>query len=527
MSDNLGQETELKLELRPEDAVRLGRVKSLPQARLGLAKAQQIVTVYFDTQDLALRQAGLSLRMRHAGAKRVQTVKSQPLSDMPGAPRAEDEVPVNGVGPDLKRIANPVLRERVLSATAAAALAPLFETVVLRTTRHIRTKLGDVVEFVVDLGEVRAAAADWPICELELELKEGSPLALFDLADELNKEVPLRLVRLTKADRGYALLGEAVGTPQKSRPVGLDPEARTDEAFRAIMGNCLAHLIANEPAVVERQDVEGLHQLRVAMRRLRAAISTFKPLLPEELGRKLNHETKAIGAICGAARDYDVFLSSVIPAAADAMRDVAGGMAALEQAARTARVDAWAKVVETIASSRFTALVIGVARLTAEKKLPTHKTVRRRDWEAPARDYAETALDRHRKKVLKLGDALEGHSDEERHELRKRLKRLRYAGEFFAGLYPETDSKAYLKRIAGLQDCFGALNDVVTAERLIRGLSAFGSGEKAGRIAEAGACLLDFHRKAAEALMVDAQARFDKLSKRKAFWHAEGAMAQT
>jgi inorganic triphosphatase YgiF len=518
--EKTGLEVELKLEFRPEDAARLGRVKSLPQARLGVPKAEQIVTVYFDTQDLALRKAGLSLRMRHAGAKRLQTVKSERLEDLPGGPRAEDEVPVNGVGPDVKRIADPMLRERVLSATAKQALAPQFETVVLRTTRHVRTKLGDVVEFVVDLGEVRAAKEDWPICELELELKEGSPQALFDLARALNEEVPLRLVRLSKADRGYALLGETVGAPKKSRPVGLKPEASTGEAFQLILENCLSHLLANEPAVVERQDVEGLHQLRVAMRRLRAAVSTFEPLLAEGLARELGHEIKGIGAICGAARDYDVFLATVLPAAAEAMSAVKGGSAALEQAARAARADAWAKVVEAVASSRFTALMIEVGSLAAEEKLPTSKAVRRRDWEAPARGFAGDALDRHRRKVVKRASALLGHSDEERHELRKRLKRLRYAGEFFAGLYREDEAKGYLKRIGALQDCFGALNDAATAERLVGSLCPFGAGEKAALIAAAGAKLIGFHRQAAEALMEEAQARWEKLAKRKPYWRA-------
>src|SRR5262249_3023399 len=95
-----GREIELKLELRPEDAARLGTLKSLPQARLGIPKAEQIVTVYFDTPELALRRAGLSLRLRHAGARRIQTVKSLPEQTGVAIDRAEDEVPLNGAGPD-------------------------------------------------------------------------------------------------------------------------------------------------------------------------------------------------------------------------------------------------------------------------------------------------------------------------------------------------------------------------------------------------------------------------------------------
>jgi inorganic triphosphatase YgiF len=518
LNEKTGYEVELKLELRPEDAARLGKVKSLPRARMGPPKAEQIVTVYFDTQDLALRRAGLSLRMRHAGSRRVQTVKSERLEDLPGAPRLEDEVPVNGVGPDLARIGDTQLRKRVLGATASAKLAPQFETVVLRTTRHVKTKLGDVVEFVVDLGEVRAATQDWPICELELELKEGSPYALYALAQALNEEVPLRLVRLTKADRGYALLGETVGAPQKARPVALERDVTTGDAFRRILENCLSHMMANEPSVVERRDGEGLHQLRVAMRRLRTALVTFEPLLETDLVKELHHEIKGLGAICGTARDHDVFLAQILPQAADAIGTIRGGGTAIELAAKIARKDAWAKVIEAVASARFTALVIAVGSLAAQKELPTGKHAKRREWDAPARDFAAEALDRHRRKVVKRARALATQDDQERHELRKRLKRLRYAGEFFSGLYSEKSAKAYLKRIGALQDSFGALNDVATAERLVGGLSAFGSGDKPALIAAAGGKLLDYHRGAAEALMGEARDRWAQLAERKPFW---------
>src|SRR5262249_41036278 len=160
-------------------------------------------------------------------------------------------------------------------------LKPQFETVVLRTTRNIRTETGDVVELVIDLGEVRGEKEDCPIAELELELKSGSPSALFELAKALNETVPLRVMRLSKADRGYALLGDKVGVPQKSTPVRLPHDVSAGEALAPILQNGLAHLLANEPAVVERRDVEGLHQLRVALRRLRAVFDTYDGLLDE------------------------------------------------------------------------------------------------------------------------------------------------------------------------------------------------------------------------------------------------------
>lgn len=512
------REIELKLELRPEDAARIGRLTSLPHARIGLAKAEQIVTVYFDTPERALRREGLSLRLRHAGTRRIQTVKSESAHGGVAADRAEDEVPLNGVGPDITRIANEDLRARVLKVANKGELTPQFETVVLRTTRHIKTKRGDVIELVVDLGEVRAQSDECPISEIELELKSGSPEALFDVARTLNTTVPLRLVRLSKADRGFALIGDAIAAPEKSRKIALHAGDSAIDALRTILNNALSHLMINEPAVVERRDVEGLHQFRVALRRLRAIVATYKGLLDEELLKALEFEMRWISALCGSARDYDVFVEHGICAARAALDPILGAEDALLKAAKRGRDDAWAKVVEAVASSRFTGLIIELGSLAARDKIPLAYTAKRRHADAPAKDFAAEALDHHRKKSMKLGAQLSELSTEQRHILRKRLKRLRYASEFFASLFPEDKTKPYLKALSALQDSFGALNDVAAAERLIAAMSAFGVGRQHALVVEGGRALIAFHQARAEELIQEALERWSKFAKRKPFW---------
>jgi CHAD domain-containing protein len=268
--------------------------------------------------------------------------------------------------------------------------------------------------------------------------------------------------------------------------------------------------------VVEARDVDGLHQLRVALRRLRAVLATYDKLLDETLMTQIEHEIKWISAICGAARDYDVFVESLVPAADDALADEKAGREALMRAARIARADAWAKVVEGVASARFTALVLALADLAATPRPPLAKSVRRKDLDRPARDFACEMLDHQRKKASKLG-ALATLSDEERHALRKRLKRLRYTADFFASLYPEKATKPYLKRLGALQDCFGALNDFAMAGRLVEALTTLGTGGSEAR-ARAGGLLLEYHRKAAEGLIGETASRWDKLARRKPFW---------
>src|SRR5262249_7223759 len=155
--------------------------------------------------------------------------------------------------------------------------------------------------------------------------------------------------------------------------------------------------------------------------------------------------------ICGAARDYDVFMENLIPAADEALATAKPARAALERAAVAARADAWAKVVEAVASSRFTALVLVLAGLSRMERLPLADGVKRKDLAQPARDFAAETLDHQRKKAAKLAASLATLSDEERHKLRKRLKRLRYTAEFFGSLYPQEAAKAYLKKLGALQ----------------------------------------------------------------------------
>jgi CHAD domain-containing protein len=293
-------------------------------------------------------------------------------------------------------------------------------------------------------------------------------------------------------------LGDKVGAPQKSNRVHLPPDITVGAALSPILESGLSHLLANEPSVVEARDVEGLHQLRVALRRLRAVFATYDALLDEKLMTQIEHEIKWISAICGAARDYDVFVENLIPAADEALAAAKPARAALERAAAAARADAWAKVVEAVASSRFTALVLVLAGLSRMERPPLADGIKRKDLAQPAPASLTT-----------LGD-------EERHQLRKRLKRLRYTAEFFGSLYPQEAAKAYLKKLGALQDCFGALNDLATAGRLIGSLTAFGSAGKA--LNEAGQLVLEHHRKAADTLIGEAADRWAKLAKRKPFW---------
>lgn len=524
MGSRQGRELELKLELDPDNALRLMRLKRLvlPRAgpvRLGAARTAPFYSVYYDTSDRALRRAGISFRIRHAGAKRLQTVKTESRSNGLAADRAEDEIVLQGKDPDVAQITDRALQTAVEAALEARSLEPVFATDLLRTTRTVSTKAGDRLAWVIDQGTVSAQGREAPVSEIELELQTGETSVLYDAALALAAIVPVRIARKTKADRGFALLGESQRAPSKARPIKLGAKASVSDALQAVLEACLAHVVANEPAVMIDNNVEGLHQMRVALRRLRAGLATFEPVIDGAALTRVGAEARTIGQTLGAARDLDVFLTDILPRAAAGAggRNVPWG--ALRDAAQTAQSEAWRALSDFLRHEAYSTFVLDLAAAGALREFAPAPGTKPRGLKQSARRFAVARLDKHLARAEKLGRKLPALDGEARHSLRKRLKRLRYAGEFFESLFPAKATKRYLKQLSALQDTFGALNDVATASRLVA-LLAEREPAHAEAIGHAGAEVVAWHQAAAQALEAEATRSWKRLSRLTPFWHA-------
>ncbi len=504
------REVELKLAFRPSDVGRLNDIAMLGDARVGNPHAEQLFTVYFDTEDFALRRAGMSLRLRHQGTKRIQSVKTAPLDNSLAANRGENDVVLNGSGPDIDHISDPDLRERVALASAGGELRPRFETQVLRTTRHVKTNSGDDVELTVDIGRIRADSGDGSISEIELELKQGSPRALYALARELNKEAPLRVLVLSKADRGYALLGETKNRSHKAMPVAYPADINAGDAFAEILRACLAHLMANEPALVEHQHAEGLHQMRVALRRLRTALALGCDRSPVIM--HLSNEARWLSKCLAPARDFDVFQSEIAPPVLRAFKGEAA-MQDLREAAEEARAIAWSEALSAVTSSRYTNFVLDLAEEIETRSWTDSWT----DASAPAAAFGSAAIKEALAKAVRLGKKLPKLKPRRAHKLRKRLKRLRYTTDFFANLFDDDSAKVFTKRLNKLQATFGALNDAVTAAELVEMLINK-TPAKMETLSYAGGLIVGWHRRAAASMLKLAAKDFAKLTRTEPFW---------
>nr|WP_246526466.1 CHAD domain-containing protein [Plastoroseomonas hellenica] len=441
------EELELKLELSRRAADVLAASDLFGEAR---AKADQHA-IYFDTPDQALFQSGLSLRIRRSGQQRVRTVKAENAKSAGFFARPEWERPVSSDRPvlDGRTPIAGLLKDR------PDVIAPAFEVQAERRT-WILDEEGARIELVIDRGAVRALERIIPLYEIELELKTGSPASLFALARGIDAIAPIRIGVLSKAERGYRLLGPAKSA-HKAEPVALDLEMAAAEAFQAIARSCLRHYRLNEAILLERREAEALHQARVAIRRLRSGFSIFKAMLTDRQAARLRHGLRNLGVVLGEARNIDVLIRQA-------------GTGSLHDRLSQARDAAYTEVEKALASDHTRAVMLDLVEwLAIGDWLQDPETQQLRDM--PARSFAEEALDRFRRKVKKHGRDLENLPDEARHELRKDAKKLRYAAAFFVALFngkPEQRRLAkFVDALEELQDQLGALNDLVTAPAVL------------------------------------------------------------
>jgi triphosphatase len=509
-----GTEVELKLAFDPADAALLMSHPAL-EASLTPPEEQELVSTYFDTPECRLHQAGVYLRIRESGGRYVQTIKAA-RSKSELIERLEWERDISGRMPNLHGAEGTPLQP-LLTPKVRASLQPMFETRIRRNVYRIGRN-GSEIEVAVDRGEIATRTHTRPVCELELELKGGGTSALFRLAHDLAETVPLRLAVKTKAERGYELLQDGGGKIEKAGEIDIGPEMTAGEAFRAIALSCLKQIIANEPAMCAGR-AEALHQMRIGLRRLRAAIAIFADVVGDDDLQKIKAELKWITRELGPARDLDVFAADVLaPLRASHPEDEE--IAATQRDFEERRAAAYVSAAVSVQSGRFRRAMLDLAEwieigpwsLDDDKELKALRT-------RPAAEHAKKKLTRLRKRIKSTGADLRHRSVPQRHRLRIRAKRLRYATEFFAATFPgEANAKRRLESLEALkdlQDALGGLNDLAMRQALIAD-----GGE--GDVTEAEKSVPDIHPPAAdvqaETLLLKAEQAFTRFAETKAFW---------
>jgi len=478
----MGVETELKLIVAPEALARVPRLAAVRSRKQGRARTQRLVTRYFDTPDLALHRAGMALRLRHTGSGWLQAVKSGGISVGGLQSRGEWEVAVPGAAPVLEAIKATPAFKVLGGARGFRTLAQVFETDFTRVLIPLRFEDGSTAELCVDSGEVRSGGRSSPIHEVELELKQGNAVCLFDMADALSKAVPLRIGHGSKAELGHALARRvsAHGKPVRAARPDVRQDMAWDEAFRCVVGACLSHLQANESGMLAGRDPEFLHQMRIALRRMRSSFAVFRFHLDRAAVAPIEAALRDMGNRLGAARDWDVLVTeSLLPFSA-AFPEV-GAVSALMRKARRVRGVQDRAARDLVASPDYVRGMLRVGRLLASPLAEPQPNAGQTDLDRPAGHDRQAGLQafaahilqtRHRrlrKLDANLRRAAQGPamSSTELHRLRILAKKLRYAAEFFEPLFHGNRARRYIRSLARLQDALGGLNDCANGVRLI------------------------------------------------------------
>jgi len=468
------REIELKFKAAPRD---LQRFKKAVNAAGGNRRAwptKTLVSRYFDTPDLRLQKLGVSVRLRSSAGKIIQTVKAKKGNGGGGLmDRHEWEFPVDGDTLDLAAL--PSDARRAIGAVLDGELQPVMEIHIERQSMLVRraNPLGPdlMIEAVADKGRVIAGDSSEAFCECELELIEGDVNAFFHVASEIHNACPLALSSVTKATRGYRLLaGEGVQAHHLPK-FELNSEQIIHQALAAIYPACIANIVDNEDACLDGDNPEGVHQMRVSVRRLRTSLKVFRGVIDPARVSWMNDDLKWLGNALGPARDWDVYITEML-AQVEGYGIDADAIAALRGVAEQKRRGAYDAVRKTLRSPRYAKMMFRLTAFVAVEGWLAMPLDPDDPLLSPLGDRAADILAKPHRKLVKQAKDLADQDMDARHEVRIRLKKLRYAVDFLRGVYPGAETRKYIKLLQKLQDQFGHLNDVAQALRMTAELTA-------------------------------------------------------
>lgn len=496
-------ETELKLSIAPGLMARLKRHSFLRSLSTQRATTRILYSIYFDTPDLKLHQAAMALRLRRSGKQWLQTLKGGGEVRAGLHQRNEWEAPVTGEQLDFAALE--ALGAVPLPPSLRKKIQPIFITDFTRSIRLVKFE-GALIEIGLDSGEVRAGKSGRIISEVELELKSGNPLQLYRLALALLDIVPLEIETTSKAEYGYHLRNPVKASASKAKALQLSLNMAVSEALQTMIWSCLAHLQANVSGVTEGKDEEYLHQVRVALRRLRVVLSMAAKHQSEVELDALRSMTSDLSAALGRSREWDVFVTQTLTLL-EGHPDESADIKTIVCRSEELRQYHQHIVKVTVQNGE-------IQRLLLRFGAWMHGAYwRATDSTETISSFAVKILQKRSLRVKQQGDCLRQEADASQlHSLRIACKNLRYSADMLSSLYAQEKTKPYLEILAKLQDILGSLNDNAVALRLVEELD-----EGTHNAAIPWVCTKIKHGNSR--LLIELRKAWKKFSSQTDFWH--------
>jgi triphosphatase len=507
------------------DADDLGRVEGWlgegsPGSGLvvGPGSSEDLVDGYYDTKDWRLYRAGYALRIRQKGGAAEATMKSLAPSEGGLRRRREISEPLKDAKIGTLRTTRGPVGERLRLLAGKREVGQIFEVRNNRKTFALNladeedgVTVGDAdgdaqVEIVQDasgdvreasgggeagigtrIGEVVLDSTEIPLGEGETDLAgltrvevEVMAGAAFDprvqgFVQQMEGSLGLRQAHISKYEAGLFAMGLSPEGWADLGPTGVDASLSLGEMAFAVLRRQFVAMRAHEPGTRLGEDPEELHDMRVATRRMRAAIKIFQDALPKR-ARWLGEELRHFAGVLGAVRDLDVHIEEVKGlSSGDGEEDEA--LAAVVASLEERRAEARGRMLEALDSERYARFQSSFAGMLRRgpyvagtpEASPTNGPSGASAASVPALEVAPGILGRLYSKWRKAARSLKRSSHaEEFHDLRKKGKRLRYATEFFSGVYGEETTGALVRPLKAVQDSLGRHQDAMVAAELLR-----------------------------------------------------------
>jgi triphosphatase len=454
---------ELDLGLDPDDADRLPRLALLAPLKTARARSRAIRIVWHDSPDRALARHGLALAEQRPGW-RLEQLHPDTQSWPPGLPP-------------------PVLATARDPATLGHALPDPLVPAAAFDGRSLHLALADQqgpMTLTLLTGTVHTVAGGHRISRLALAGAENSVQAL---AVALSGELRLQVPRASLAAEALAIASGVPPPPRRQGAAELPAGLSVAAAFSHVVGHLTDVILHFAPiAATDRDSTEPVHQMRVAVRRLRSAIKVFRPAVRSPAVDAVDAGLKALAAKLAPTRDWDVFVTETLAAVIDAF-PAETRLQRLSTVAERRRQHCHDGLRAFLHAAEFRRLAIELACLAGGHEWQANLgETEHFELGMPLEEFTARVLNRRLKRLSPADDDLAGLAPAELHALRLRAKRLRYAAEIFAPLHAGKPASRFIRRLAALQTRLGILNDGAVARILLHELAgtsgslAFASG---------------------------------------------------
>lgn len=463
----------LEAALDPAEAAGFFRHPALSARRAGRTRSVAVALGWLDSAKGALSEQGMALEAAPGPRAPRRLVLALPAADAPWRPGtpaavletlAPDAVPAEaGEAPLLPRAA---FAGRRVSVPLAGAV----EAILLHGTLRAQTSH----------GTLRAQVTERPIARLTLT---GPPEAVLETMRDLAGVLPLLPPRASLAEEARAFAEQDKLRPRRLGAPRLAADLDVEAALRGVIGHLLEVLLWHMPVAVAGEDPSGVHQMRVALRRLRSALRAFRPAADAPALRRFDQGLKGLASTLGPARDWDVFLAGLGAELAEALPGERR-IASLLEAGERHRAAGYEALRGLLASPAFRQMVWDGVALDIERPWRAEEDAKAADRrDAPLEDLASDMLSKAWRRMTEVGEDIAHLPDPEFHALRLHGKRLRYLAELFAPLFGRKRGRRFLERLAEMQEQFGLANDASVARALVE-TESHGPGAWAAGVAE-------------------------------------------